>query len=157
LSVKNDQNTCQIFSHDRATGQWRLHVSATISAIAQQAGNIALAEIQARCQEQISSAEHYQRLAERGLSFGAAFRGMHSLWLGKNEVIARIEPSDTVTSEAAQYRLHPALLDAALQGVTPLLLGDKLSSDERGNCKALVRSSGLWAMFHKSRAATAKS
>src|SRR6185503_19654285 len=111
---KSDREiTCQIFSHDNSTDEWKLHANATVRAIAKESVNISLAEIQARCQELISADEHYQNLAERGLSFGPAFRGVSNLRRGKNDVLAQINVPDAIT-DISSYSLHPAILDAAL-------------------------------------------
>lgn len=122
VNRKSDREIiCQVFSHDRATDQWQLHVTAVVGVLAEGPGATSLTSLKSRCKDKVSVEEHYQRLEERGLSYGAAFRGMTSLSLGKNEAFARIEASESVVEEIAQYRLHPALLDAALQAVTPLL------------------------------------
>src|SRR4029079_8446981 len=69
----------------------------------------------------ISVDEHYQQMADRGLSFGPAFRAMTSLQLGKNEALARVDLSGALASEIPSYFLHPAILDAALQAIAILL------------------------------------
>ena len=113
--------TTQIFSRDKATGQWHLHVSAVVRSTAESPSIIALAEIQARCTHAILPEQHYQRLAERSIRYGTTFRGVYKLGLGKNEAIARIEVPEEISQEVASYRLHPALLDAALQAMAGLL------------------------------------
>ncbi len=112
--------SCQIFSRDKSTNQWQCHASAVIRSSSEQAPTVALAEIQARCTSPISSDEHYLGLAERGLSFGASFRGVTSLQKGKNEAIARIELPEATASEIFSYRLYPPSLDAALQTISAL-------------------------------------
>ena len=112
---------CQIFSYDKTEEQWRLHASASVRSSSEKSSTHSLAEIKARCSQTISTDEHYLRMAERGLRFGPAFRGVSSLRLGKNEVLARIQSPDVVSSEQSAYFLHPAILDAALQGIANLL------------------------------------
>ena len=111
----------RIFSYDKTADQWRLHASAVIRSSTEQSSILSLAEIQSRCSERVSVDEHYQQLAEKGLNFGVAFRGLNSLQRGKNEAIARVETPDVVSSEASLYFLHPAILDAALQALAALL------------------------------------
>ncbi len=114
-------SACQIFSYDKAKEQWRLHASAVVHSSSEQPSRQSVAEIKARCSATISTDEHYLRMAERGLRFGPAFRGVNSLHLGKNEVLARVELPVEVFSERSSYFLHPAIFDAALQSIANLL------------------------------------
>ncbi|WP_444545581.1 type I polyketide synthase [Streptomyces viridiviolaceus] len=60
----------------------------------------------------------YEGLAEAGLVYGAAFRGLEAAWRHGDEVCAVAAlPGDLVTS-AGHFALHPALLDSALHAVT---------------------------------------
>ncbi len=117
----DNEIACQIFSHDAKTDTWQSHANAVIRSIQELPKTTSLAEIQLRCKEMISGDDHYQRLAERGISFGPAFRGVNSLRLGKNEALAQIESPESVISKVPSYYLHPAILDAALQTVAALL------------------------------------
>ncbi|MGH8932557.1 MAG: SDR family NAD(P)-dependent oxidoreductase, partial [Egibacteraceae bacterium] len=67
----------------------------------------------------------YDRLAEQGLWYGPAFRGLQSVWRRGEEVFAEVAPPQECQAEAGLFRLHPALLDAALHslGVTSLAQG----------------------------------
>ncbi|NJQ05130.1 type I polyketide synthase [Streptomyces lonarensis] len=59
--------------------------------------------------------EHiYGRLADRGLEYGPAFRGLRAVWSHGDEVYADAALDDT-SGSGDGYLLHPALLDAALQ------------------------------------------
>ncbi|WP_326699331.1 type I polyketide synthase [Streptomyces sp. NBC_01754] len=60
----------------------------------------------------------YEGLAEAGLSYGAAFRGLAAAWRSGGEVFAEAALPAELASEAAHFALHPALLDAALHAVT---------------------------------------
>src|SRR5690606_23268136 len=110
---------CRIFSYQKSTKEWLQHASAEIradGAVDIPAGE-SLAEIQMRFKKTVPVEEHYQRLAERGLTYGPTFRGVRSLSPGKGEALARIELPEALASDAAVYNLHPAVLDAALQAV----------------------------------------
>ncbi len=121
----NDEITCQVFSLDSASNEWQLHASATIQAINEEPTSISLAELQRRCTQGQSVDLHYQALADRGLNFGPTFRGLSHIQTGKNEVLAQVEAPDGLEIEMS-HLLHPALLDAALQGIGTLLPpGDK--------------------------------
>ncbi len=68
--------------------------------------------------------ELYDRLADLGLDYGPAFRGVTAAWRHGDDVHAEVLLPDTVDSSG--FGVHPALLDAALHPVA--LLGD--SSDD---------------------------
>jgi len=76
-----------------------------------------LAELRARLCRGVSADEHYARCARHGLNYGPAFRGICEMWTGDGEVLARIDAPAALDADAAAYRLHPALLDAALQAI----------------------------------------
>jgi acyl transferase domain-containing protein/acyl carrier protein len=63
-------------------------------------------------------ADLYARLAETGLGYGEAFRGVCALWRDGNDLYARVE----LPVEAEAYLVHPALLDASLHAL-PFVLG----------------------------------
>ncbi|MGW4060035.1 type I polyketide synthase [Amycolatopsis sp. NPDC004747] len=54
----------------------------------------------------------YDRLAERGLTYGPAFRGVRAAWSLGADVFAELALAD---EPADRYAIHPALLDAAFQ------------------------------------------
>ncbi|MFE9253507.1 SDR family NAD(P)-dependent oxidoreductase, partial [Streptomyces sp. NPDC007088] len=56
----------------------------------------------------------YERLADTGVSYGPAFRGLVGVWERGEEVFAEVALSEEARAEAARYGLHPALLDSAL-------------------------------------------
>ncbi|MFD0686282.1 type I polyketide synthase [Actinomadura fibrosa] len=55
---------------------------------------------------------HYDRLADLGLTYGPAFRGLSAAWRRGPEVHAEVRLPERV--DPAGFLLHPALLDAAL-------------------------------------------
>ncbi|MDB4987694.1 MAG: pks13, partial [Myxococcaceae bacterium] len=80
-------------------------------------------DVRARCLERIVPAGLYAHLAERGLQYGTAFRGLRELWRGDNEALGRIELTETLCSELGAHVVHPALLDACfhvLGALSPL-------------------------------------
>jgi acyl transferase domain-containing protein/acyl carrier protein len=74
-----------------------------------------LQAIRARCQQTISSRDLYTGFAERGLEYGPGFRVIMEIGYGSGEVFSALEiPSGW---GEANYRLHPALVDGALQSL----------------------------------------
>ncbi|RLL68249.1 type I polyketide synthase [Streptomyces sp. Z26] len=64
---------------------------------------------------QVDIAHVYDRLADRGLQYGPAFRGLRSVWSHGEEVYAEAVLEAGTLDNAGGYLLHPALFDAAFQ------------------------------------------
>jgi polyketide synthase 12 len=60
----------------------------------------------------------YARLAEGGYGYGPAFQGLTAVWRRGDEVFAEIRLPQEQHADAAQFGVHPALLDAALHSVS---------------------------------------
>ncbi len=63
----------------------------------------------------------YAACARMGLLYGPAFRGVTAIHRGNGEVLAQLRLPAAVVSGAADYVLHPSLLDGALQAAVGLL------------------------------------
>ncbi|HRI63721.1 MAG TPA: SDR family NAD(P)-dependent oxidoreductase [Polyangium sp.] len=61
---------------------------------------------------------HYDRLADAGLAYGPSFRGLSAVWKRENELFAEVCLPESIAADWNQFRLHPALLDAALHALT---------------------------------------
>ncbi|GAC1348687.1 MAG: hypothetical protein NVSMB27_17520 [Ktedonobacteraceae bacterium] len=116
------ETSFQVFSlpGDKANckGGWTLHASGKIRLFNETRpaqGRPSLGELQASCQEEVSTAELYLRLRESGLQYGPAFQGMKRLWRGDGVALGQIELPHPFASEANGYSVHPALLDACIQ------------------------------------------
>ncbi|WP_240802825.1 type I polyketide synthase, partial [Streptomyces sp. A0642] len=57
----------------------------------------------------------YEGMAEEGLRYGPAFRGLNAAWRTDEHVFAEVGLPEGI--EPGTYALHPALFDAALHGV----------------------------------------
>jgi phthiocerol/phenolphthiocerol synthesis type-I polyketide synthase C len=86
--------------------------------------------IQRRMGKRIDGVELYRRFAAHGLIYGPAFRGVAEVWAGENEALGRIVAPPAIVTELAEYRIHPALLDACLQ-VTLATIPDQLDQEAR--------------------------
>ncbi|MEV7950858.1 non-ribosomal peptide synthetase/type I polyketide synthase [Streptomyces rubiginosohelvolus] len=79
--------------------------------------------IRARSRRHIEGPDCYTALAALGYHYGPAFQAMEEVWIGADEVLARIRPPRAIGDDAAGHHLHPALLDACFQTLlTPLIL-----------------------------------
>ncbi|MGW2397364.1 SDR family NAD(P)-dependent oxidoreductase [Kitasatospora sp. NPDC001664] len=58
--------------------------------------------------------EVYQELAAAGLAYGPAFRGLRAAWRDGDTFYAEVALPEEVRESAAEFGLHPALLDAAV-------------------------------------------
>ena len=66
--------------------------------------------------------ELYARLADRGFQYGPAFRNLRAAWSNGNGIYADVAVDQGMSAKAAAFRLHPALLDAALHAaLAPVL------------------------------------
>jgi len=119
--LQDNRAAVRIFSQDEA-GSWQQHVTAVAEIISPpQPAAEPLAAVRARCPESVSGAEYYQKLAEVGLDYGPAFRGIQTIQRRDGEALAEVAlPSDTANRG---YALHPALLDACFQVIGAALPG----------------------------------
>ena len=76
-------------------------------------------EVQERCREIVSGAEHYRRMAERGIQFGPAFQALEQIARRDGEALGQIRLPAAAGGGA--YRAHPVLLDACFQAVEAAL------------------------------------
>ncbi|WP_424569124.1 amino acid adenylation domain-containing protein [Streptomyces sp. CH-036] len=78
--------------------------------------------IRARSRRHIEGPDCYTALAALGYHYGPAFQAMEEVWIGADEVLARIRPPRAIGDDAADHHLHPVLLDACFQTLlTPLI------------------------------------
>ncbi|WP_420895352.1 type I polyketide synthase [Streptomyces tendae] len=74
--------------------------------------------------EPVDVSSVYDYLTAQGYHYGPMFRGLKAVWRRDKEVFAEVALPDDARQEAAGYRMHPALLDAALSA-TDFLGGRK--------------------------------
>ncbi|MEV4753071.1 type I polyketide synthase [Streptosporangium sp. NPDC049248] len=60
----------------------------------------------------------YEELAEDGFAYGPVFQGLRAAWRRDDEVFAEVALPEQAVSDSGSFGVHPALLDAALHGVT---------------------------------------
>jgi acyl transferase domain-containing protein len=90
-----------------------------------------IASIQQRCRDQMDREEFYALLDAAGMQYGSSFRGVAALWRGERETLATISMTDELRNDVADYRWHPAVLDACLQPVLATLPAAVLYSGTR--------------------------
>ncbi|WP_326835730.1 type I polyketide synthase [Amycolatopsis rhabdoformis] len=116
--------------HSRAEGEldaWTLHATGLLgSAPADNSGHHT-AEWPPAGAEPIDLTGFYERYAEAGFAYGASFQGLHAAWRRGDDVFAEVTlPGAEGRAEetAAEFGLHPAVLDAVLHAAGHLGLGD---------------------------------
>ncbi|MGI8306317.1 non-ribosomal peptide synthetase/type I polyketide synthase [Saccharopolyspora hattusasensis] len=80
--------------------------------------------IRARCPRRLDGPDCYAALAGLGYHYGPAFQAIEQVWIGPDEALARIRPTEAL-GDTAGHHFHPALLDACFQTLlTPLIAED---------------------------------
>ncbi|MET8949035.1 type I polyketide synthase, partial [Streptomyces sp. NPDC004542] len=64
--------------------------------------------------EAVDISDVYDYLTSQGYYYGPTFRGLKAVWRHGDDVYAEVALPDEAREEAAGYRIHPAMLDAAL-------------------------------------------
>ncbi|MFC5219025.1 type I polyketide synthase [Streptomyces coerulescens] len=67
--------------------------------------------------QQLDTTGLYDRLAETGLRYGSAFRGLRQVWARGEELYVEAALPEDVAGEANAFALHPALLDSVLHAL----------------------------------------
>ena len=105
-----------IYSKPATSDVWTLHATAAFAAQDTGAGEaVDLATLRRDIPDAIPREQFYGSLAARGLDYGPSLRGIEQIWRHDGQALARIKLPDGLSHESDSYRLHPAILDAALQ------------------------------------------
>ncbi|MFC5743665.1 SDR family NAD(P)-dependent oxidoreductase, partial [Dyella tabacisoli] len=79
-----------------------------------------LAALRQQCTDaHLSAAQCYALFKQMGLHYGPGFQGLSELFVGAQQVVARITLPNSM--QTGGYTLHPSLLDAALQAAIGLV------------------------------------
>ncbi|WP_225849419.1 type I polyketide synthase [Streptomyces sp. HPF1205] len=94
---------------------WTLHATGILSAAAgPDAPDADLTAWPPPGAEPVPTDDLYDRLAERGYTYGPAFRGLRAAWRRGGEVYAEVALPEDRHEQARAFGVHPALLDSAL-------------------------------------------
>jgi len=100
---------------------WKLHAAGKIAPAGTRPEKADLQEAYFRMETQVDVAEFYAAAKQSGLQYGHAFQGIKQLGNGEDESLAEVALPTELQSDARNYYLHPALLDACFQTVGSLL------------------------------------
>ncbi len=82
-----------------------------------------LADLQKKLnQNSLSPQECYDAFKTIGIDYGPACHGFEKVYVGDNEVLAKLTLPSSVSETKDQFTLHPSLLDSALQASIGLIL-----------------------------------
>jgi acyl transferase domain-containing protein/NADPH:quinone reductase-like Zn-dependent oxidoreductase/NADP-dependent 3-hydroxy acid dehydrogenase YdfG/acyl carrier protein len=121
---------------DLAQPGWTRHARGTLVATAQDHPNLEGAERRLRGQwppvggEELDIGAAYDRLADLGLEYGSGFQCLRAAWRIGEDVFAEIALGEDQQPLAEDFRLHPALLDAALHTIAAGSPDDLADQDE---------------------------
>ncbi|WP_420719472.1 SDR family NAD(P)-dependent oxidoreductase, partial [Streptomyces sp. RTd22] len=104
---------------------WTLHATGTLTSGTGVAADWDLAVWPPAGAEHVPVDGLYERLADEGLVYGPAFRGLREAWRQGDDFYVEAALPESLSGEAAGFGLHPALLDSVLHA-----LGLRESADE---------------------------
>ncbi len=122
--VHDDAATVEIFSRssdddelESADQVWTRHVSGTLARAPspEHPALVDLPALRARFADEVPLTGYYDRLLERGLEYGPAFRAVERAMRCEGQALARIRVPDGIACD--DYHLHPVLFDACLQAL----------------------------------------
>ncbi len=114
-------DTTSIDIYSQTDGNWTQHVSGSIKRTATDERLLEEDRLEAakkRCSEPVSVDALYDLAVEKGMNFGAAFRGVQELQIGDGEILARVQSPEASNNT---YQFHPAQLDACMQPIVLLI------------------------------------
>ena len=85
-----------------------------------------LGELQKKfSQKSLNPKECYEAFKGIGIEYGPAHQGLEKIYIGDNEVLAKLTLPASVSETKNEFTLHPSLLDSALQAAIGIGLGEE--------------------------------
>lgn len=120
IPENSERATVQIFSLDR--DEWTLHAAGTVCKQQRNTDLVSIDQLVATFVDELSTAEFGSRLANYG--FSGEIRGLERLWPRNGEALAQLRLAPVLVDQLHSYRVHPFLLDTALQTLLAALPED---------------------------------
>ncbi|MEV5833568.1 SDR family NAD(P)-dependent oxidoreductase [Nocardia sp. NPDC052112] len=111
-----EDGRCEVAVYSRpsaSTGEWTRHAVGVLS-VDSEAAVAEWGQWPPRGAAEVDPVDLYRRAAERGYSYGPAFRGLRRVWRRDGEYFAEAALSVDPAGGYDGYLLHPALFDSAL-------------------------------------------
>ncbi|TMQ80457.1 polyketide synthase, partial [Actinomadura soli] len=126
VGTPDDSGECSVTIHshrDTAAdgppgdeGEWTLHASGVLSN-ADRPGPVEQGVWPPPGARPLAHEGLYERLTDLGYDYGSAFRGLQAVWESGTDLYAEVALPEELHEQAAEYGIHPALLDAALHAL----------------------------------------
>ncbi|MFD7284092.1 type I polyketide synthase, partial [Streptomyces sp. NPDC059862] len=123
VSADDDSGRRELSLHSRAQDAdsdepWTRHATGTLAPTQQSPRpDAGLTTWPPAGAEPVETEGYYDRLAEQGYGYGPAFHGLRAAWRRGDEVFAEVALPEEESADAAEYGIHPALMDAALHAL----------------------------------------
>ncbi|MFC9916544.1 type I polyketide synthase, partial [Streptomyces sp. NPDC127197] len=123
VSADDDSGRRELSLHSRAQDAdsdepWTRHATGTLAPTQQSPRpDAGLTTWPPAGAEPVETEGYYDRLAEQGYGYGPAFHGLRAAWRRGDEVFAEVALPEEEFADAAEYGIHPALMDAALHAL----------------------------------------
>ncbi|QIC04833.1 SDR family NAD(P)-dependent oxidoreductase [Brevibacillus sp. 7WMA2] len=113
---ENQEETQEMMIHSQGTA---LFASLEDSHI------LPLQALLSECNQRVIHADEcYKAFKAMGIEYGSGHQGIESIYLGRDQVIAKLSLPATVWDTKNQYVLHPSIVDSSLQASIGLFLSD---------------------------------
>ena len=105
----------EVYSRAGSEAAWQLHATARVLRGRADTGGAIDPKALREGLSSVDSADFYRGVAERGIEYGALFRGLAAVWSGPGEALGEVVlPPE---ADRGEMWLHPAQLDACFQVV----------------------------------------
>jgi acyl transferase domain-containing protein len=86
--------------------------------------SLPIEQIRNQCsREMLSSSQCYEQLRKMGLEYGPGHQGIETLYIGDNQVLAKLLLPAFLLDTQDSFILHPSIMDSALQASMGLMIG----------------------------------
>ncbi|MCX7293775.1 SDR family NAD(P)-dependent oxidoreductase, partial [Janthinobacterium sp.] len=131
VGVTTDANGAlgyELYGHDASSGARVVYSQGAATLADAGASRIDLAAVQSACtRDTIPAAAFYPLFRAKGLDLGPGLQAIETVYVGVDQVLARLRMPPAVLAERGRYLLHPSMLDAAV--TTPVALALSTAAD----------------------------
>jgi acyl transferase domain-containing protein/acyl carrier protein/SAM-dependent methyltransferase len=79
-------------------------------------------EIKSRCHDEIPKEDLYEQFKAVGIEYGSYYQRIERVWGGDEEAVSLLTLPREYEHELSEYRIHPTMLDAALQTIAAVAI-----------------------------------
>lgn len=121
------------------SGEVMVHSRGTAEVLpVKEAPELDIPAIKTKCSlHQMGAEDCYDAYENMGISYGAGHRGIQALYVGDDQVLARLTLPDDLFEGGGPYTLHPGMMDSALQAAIGLMV-DPDGAGLKGEARAAV-------------------